>query len=93
MNFSVPVEVLLPLYTFAAFSTTMARDPTSLSNSFELTVTSMHMSLSADFTRHVLAGFVDLTAKAQHDGVATLVLDTRALTIKRASSGDAELKV
>lgn len=88
-----PLEALLPFFTLAAFTSSMAHDPTSLSNSYDLTVTSLHMALSADFNRHVLVGHVDLTAKAQRDGVSTLVLDTRALTVKRASSGDTDLKV
>jgi leukotriene-A4 hydrolase len=56
-----------------------------LSNPLEAKVNSITLSLNVDFERKVLAGHVDLHTELVKEGVTTLVLDTRALNVQKAT--------
>ncbi|XP_053377256.1 leukotriene A-4 hydrolase-like isoform X1 [Mercenaria mercenaria] len=56
-------------------------DPTSFSNPDKVVVTDIDLDLEVDFKRHVLAGVVNLSLKKLIDGVDTVILDTRDVTV------------
>lgn len=62
-----------------------AADPTSLSNPLDVKVNSAHLSLRVDFTKQILAGYVDHNTTVLKEGASTLVLDSKALSIKKVS--------
>lgn len=71
--------------------TTIERDPSSAANIDQVITTHIHLNVRAHFDRSVLAGSVDLSLEAVADGVDTVVLDGRDLSIKSAAIGDAAL--
>ncbi|XP_060565007.1 leukotriene A-4 hydrolase-like isoform X2 [Ruditapes philippinarum] len=58
-----------------------ATDPTSFSNPDKVVVTHIDLDLEVDFERHVLAGEVNLSLNKLVDGVDTVILDTRDVTV------------
>jgi aminopeptidase N len=60
-------------------------DPTSLSNPLDVKVVSSHLAIRVDFTKNILAGYVDHRTEVLQDGSAKLVLDSKALNIKNVS--------
>lgn len=53
-------------------------------------MTSFHLQLTADFTRKVLVGHVDLNVAVLREGTTHLVLDTRNLSISSVSEVDGQ---
>lgn len=61
--------------------TVVARDPHSFANIDEVTMRHVYLNLQVDFSRKVLAGYVDLSLNTH--SATTLVLDTKALAVKK----------
>ncbi len=57
----------------------------------EVEVTHLDLDLNVDFEQKILAGRVDLQFERKQNNAQTLVLDTKALTIKRVFAGETEL--
>lgn len=64
---------------------TIKADPTSLANPLDVKVVSSHLALSVDFTKKILTGHVDHLTEVLKEGSSTLVLDSKALNIKKVS--------
>lgn len=67
------------------FGMSTLADPTSLSNPLDVQVLSSHLALRVDFSKKILAGYVDHNTKVVKEGASTLVLDSKALAINKVS--------
>lgn len=72
-------------------NTALDRDTHSYSNPEQVSITHLNLDLTVDFSSKILSGSAELTFKKHADRVEVLVLDTRALTIKRVFTPDQEL--
>lgn len=57
-------------------------DPSSYSRPEDCRLTHLDLDVDVDFQRHVLSGFAHWTVEKQKDGVDTVVLDSKDITIK-----------
>jgi hypothetical protein len=69
------------------------REPSTLSNYYDLVTRHIAWTYEADFSRKVLKGHVVLTLEALVDNVQEVVVDSRDLTITKVSQDGADLKV
>ncbi len=60
-------------------------DPSSFANLNEIRVKHVHLTLTADFNKKILAGHVIHSAEVVVDGVSQLVLDSNFVDIQKVS--------
>lgn len=61
-------------------------DPNSLSNLHEIITRHISISLDADFSKHILKGFVEITGECLVESIQHYTVDTKDLTIEKVVS-------
>lgn len=88
---SIPTAQLLPfIVTYAIVSTMTTTDPSSFANVDDVQTSRFHLAVSADFSRKVLTGSMEISFSVGKD-VDHVILDSRNLVVKgaRLASGSA----
>jgi len=81
---SVSAAQLLPfIVTYAVVSTMTSTDPSSFANVDDVQTSRFHLAVSADFSRKVLTGSVEIAFSVAKD-VDQVILDSRNLVVKGA---------